>query len=85
MKEIAEEVKTKDEKIREKLNEYTKIQKEPGRSHYTDRILDFVKSVKKQKAEIDKVFFSLSIHFYVDSPRNSFSSQGNKFYFRYSQ
>jgi len=55
IKEIGQDIKIKDDKYRELLQEYAKMQKDVSRSHYTDRILEIVKNVKKQKVDIDKV------------------------------
>jgi len=55
MKELGGDVKIKEEKFRELLEIFSKVQKEVTRTHYTDRIMDIVKNVKKQKVEIDKV------------------------------
>lgn len=52
---IAEEIRAKDEKYREMLEQYAAVQGQVARTYYTDRILEIVKSVKKQKQEIDKV------------------------------
>jgi hypothetical protein len=55
MKQIAEDVRAKEEKFRELAEAYNQLPKDVNRSHYTDRILDIVKNVKKQKVDIDKV------------------------------
>lgn len=55
IRSIAEEIRAKDEKYREMLEQYSAVQGQVARTYYTDRILEIVKSVKKQKQEIDKV------------------------------
>jgi uncharacterized protein YdcH (DUF465 family) len=55
MKELATEVHSKDEKYGELLETYNKLPKDITRTHYTNRILDIVRNVKKQKVEISKV------------------------------
>jgi len=55
IRSIAEEIRAKDEKYREMLEQYAAVQGQVARTYYTDRILEIVKSVKKQKQEIDKV------------------------------
>jgi len=55
IKEIAAEIHSKEERNRELLEAYGSIQNTVLRPHYTTRILDIVKSVKKQKVDIDKI------------------------------
>jgi len=74
MKELGEEVRLKDEKYRELLQEYSKLQKDVTRSHYTDRILEGVKNVKKQKVDIDKVLLEIrSLHKEINSTNATLS------------
>jgi chromosome segregation ATPase len=55
MKVLGEEVRAKDEKYRELSEAYSQLQRDITRSYYTDRILDIVRTVKKQKAEIERL------------------------------
>ncbi|PRP82390.1 hypothetical protein PROFUN_10166 [Planoprotostelium fungivorum] len=55
MKELMEEINGKDEKYRELIEVYNNISSQVTRTTYTNRILDIVKNVKKQKMDIDKV------------------------------
>eukprot|EP01117_Protostelium_nocturnum_P013511 TRINITY_DN5046_c0_g1_i1.p1 TRINITY_DN5046_c0_g1~~TRINITY_DN5046_c0_g1_i1.p1 ORF type:complete len:609 (-),score=200.72 TRINITY_DN5046_c0_g1_i1:58-1884(-) len=55
MKELAEEILGKDEKYRELIEVYNSLATQVTRSTYTNRILDIVKNVKKQKMDIDKI------------------------------
>ncbi len=62
MKEIAAEVHAKEERYRELLEVYSKLPKDVTRAQYTNRILEIVKNVKKQKVDIDKVTLLPSIN-----------------------
>ncbi len=55
MKGLTEDIKAKEEHYRELLDQYSKANRDVTRSHYTDRIMDIVKNVQRQKAEIEKV------------------------------
>lgn len=55
IKELADVLRSKDEKYRELLETFNKLPKDVTRASYTTRILEIVKNVKKQKADIDKV------------------------------
>jgi len=55
MKAIADDVRGKEEKYRALLESFEGLPKDVSRAHYTDRILEIVKNVKKQKVDIDKV------------------------------
>ena len=65
MKELEAEINKKDEKYQELLDIYNQLPKNINRSVYTNRILESVKQIKKQKVEINKVifFFPLSSFF----------------------
>eukprot|EP01114_Cavostelium_apophysatum_P018895 TRINITY_DN5939_c1_g1_i1.p1 TRINITY_DN5939_c1_g1~~TRINITY_DN5939_c1_g1_i1.p1 ORF type:complete len:574 (+),score=233.64 TRINITY_DN5939_c1_g1_i1:140-1861(+) len=68
MKEITDDIKTKEEHYRELLQDYGKLNKEIARNHYTDRIMDIVKNVKKQKVDIDKVLLEIrTLHKEINS------------------
>jgi len=56
---MGEEMKQKNEKYKALLDQYRELPKEVNRGIYTRRILDIVKNVKKQKAEIDKVLLDM--------------------------
>ena len=55
MKELANEVHAKDERYNELLDEFNNLPKDLTRTYYTNRILEIVKNVKKQKVDINKV------------------------------
>lgn len=56
-------MRAKDEKYRELLETFNKLPKDITRSSYTNRILEIVKNVKKQKADIDKVQTKIKLSF----------------------
>jgi uncharacterized protein YdcH (DUF465 family) len=60
-----EALKGKDEKFRELVEVYNKLPKDVKRSYYTNRILEIVKNVKKQKIDIDKVCFRLFVCLFI--------------------
>jgi len=55
MKELREDIIAKDEKYRELIEVYNNLANQVTRTTYTNRIMDIVKNVKKQKNDIDKV------------------------------
>jgi len=55
MKALAAELQSKEETYKELLDTYTRLPKNVNRAVYTNRILDIVKQVKKQKVDINKV------------------------------
>lgn len=63
MKELANEVHTKDDKYSELLEQFNALPKDLTRTYYTNRILEIVKNVKKQKVDINKVLFTSFVHF----------------------
>ena len=55
MKDLESETAKKDERFKELLEVYRQLPKNINRSVYTNRILEIVKQVKKQKVDISKV------------------------------
>ena len=55
MKDLDTETNKKDERYKELLEVYRQLPKNINRSVYTNRILEIVKQVKKQKVDINKV------------------------------
>ena len=55
MKGLAADLQSKEETYKEMLDAYTRMPKNVNRAVYTNRILDIVKQVKKQKVDINKV------------------------------
>eukprot|EP01116_Phalansterium_solitarium_P014129 TRINITY_DN31661_c0_g1_i1.p1 TRINITY_DN31661_c0_g1~~TRINITY_DN31661_c0_g1_i1.p1 ORF type:complete len:625 (-),score=245.12 TRINITY_DN31661_c0_g1_i1:71-1945(-) len=55
MKEMMDDVHHKEERYRELLDVFGKLQKDVTRAHYTTRILEIVRNVKRQKVDIDKI------------------------------
>lgn len=55
MERMKTELQQKDNKYRQLLEQYKKVPKDKTRAMYTERILEIVKNVKKQKLEIDKI------------------------------
>merc|ERR1712063_60685 len=55
MKELDAETNKKDERYKELLEVYRQLPKNINRSVYTNRILEIVKQVKKQKVDINKI------------------------------
>ncbi|XP_046598581.1 coiled-coil domain-containing protein 22 homolog isoform X1 [Neodiprion lecontei] len=54
-KELIEESRNKDQQCTQLLAEIPKLPKESNRSAYTQRILEIINNVRKQRCEIDKV------------------------------
>lgn len=54
-KELLEESRSKDQQCAQLLAEIPKLPKEVNRSAYTQRILEIINNVRKQRCEIDKV------------------------------
>ncbi|XP_012254976.2 coiled-coil domain-containing protein 22 homolog isoform X2 [Athalia rosae] len=54
-KELLEESRSKDQQCAQLLAEIPKLPKEVNRSAYTQRILEIINNVRKQRGEIDKV------------------------------
>jgi chromosome segregation ATPase len=78
MRQIADEVRAKEQKYQELLETYGSLPKDVHRGNYTDRILDIVKNVKKQKVDIDKVLLdtrsiSKEINMVSDTLNRTFS------------
>lgn len=57
MKDLEIETSKKDERYKELLEVYSQLPKNINRSVYTNRILEIVKQVKKQKVDIEKVYY----------------------------
>merc|ERR1712063_146003 len=55
MKDLESETAKKDERFKELLEVYRQLPKNINRSVYTNRILEIVKQVKKQKVDINKI------------------------------
>ena len=55
MERLRIDMQQKDQKYRQLLEQYKNVPKDKTRSMYTERILEIVKNVKKQKVEIDKI------------------------------
>ncbi|XP_050417021.2 coiled-coil domain-containing protein 22 homolog [Patella vulgata] len=55
MKEVADEVRNKEDLQKQLQSEYERMTKDVNRSAYTRKILEIVANIKKQKQEIDKV------------------------------
>eukprot|EP01098_Paradermamoeba_levis_P011728 TRINITY_DN5047_c0_g1_i1.p1 TRINITY_DN5047_c0_g1~~TRINITY_DN5047_c0_g1_i1.p1 ORF type:complete len:602 (+),score=239.34 TRINITY_DN5047_c0_g1_i1:128-1933(+) len=55
MKELAEELQKKSERYKQLIEVFEKLPKDINRAVYTRRILEIVKSVKKQKVDINKI------------------------------
>jgi len=55
MKDLEAETAKKDERFKELLEVYRQLPKNINRSVYTNRILEIVKQVKKQKVDISKI------------------------------
>lgn len=68
MKELELETNKKDERYKELLEVYRQLPKNINRSVYTNRILEIVRQVKKQKVDIQKVrnftFSFYRLHFF---------------------
>ena len=54
-RELLEECKSKDQQYSQLVTEVQKLPREVNRSAYTQRILEIINNVRKQKDEIDKV------------------------------
>ena len=55
MEKLRTDMQNKDEKYRQLMETYKSMPKDKSRAMYTERILEIVKNVKKQKLEIDKI------------------------------
>lgn len=55
MEKLRTDIQQKEQKFRQLHEQYSKVPKDKSRGMYTERILEIVKNVKKQKLEIDKI------------------------------
>eukprot|EP01088_Endostelium_zonatum_P019242 TRINITY_DN6551_c0_g1_i1.p1 TRINITY_DN6551_c0_g1~~TRINITY_DN6551_c0_g1_i1.p1 ORF type:complete len:621 (-),score=150.17 TRINITY_DN6551_c0_g1_i1:7-1869(-) len=84
-REIIEEIDSKNDKYTALLNHYKTLPSSVNRGFYTRRILDILKNVKRQKAEIDKVLIDTrnlmkEIALNGDSLRRTFSVTSDLMY-----
>ena len=61
-KGLVRTLRERDELAKALADEYEKMPKEVKRSSYVNRILDIIKNVNKQKAEIDRILKDVQVH-----------------------
>ena len=61
-KELQEECRNKDQQYSQLVTEVQKLPKEVNRSAYTQRILEIINNVRKQRDEISKVLALAAPH-----------------------
>jgi len=82
MKELVADIQKKEERYKQLVDAYNRLPKEINRTLYTQRILEIVKNVKKQKVDIDKVLIDMrslkkEISGIYDTLNRSFGSTSN--------
>jgi len=82
MREYVLDIQKKEEKYKQLLEMYNRLPKEINRSLYTQRILEIVRNVKKQKVDIEKILIDMKnlkkeISGIYDTLNRSFASTSN--------
>jgi len=82
MREYVQDIQKKEERYKQLIDMYNRLPKEINRSLYTQRILEIVKNVKKQKVDIEKILIDIKslkkeISGIYDTLNRSFASTSN--------
>jgi len=82
MREYVQDIQKKEERYKQLIDMYNRLPKEINRSLYTQRILEIVKNVKKQKVDIEKILIDIrslkkEISGIYDTLNRSFASTSN--------